>query len=55
MVNVHEIEVEGDFGRLLTRTENVPSPDNPKTSFLAALSAVATLRQVLDDSIRIGT
>lgn len=55
MVNMHEIEVEGDFGRLITRTENVPSPDNPKTSFLAALSAVATLRQILDDTVKIGT
>lgn len=55
MVNMHEIEVEGEFGRLITRTENVPSPDNPKTSFLAALSAVATLRQILDDTLKIGT
>ncbi|MFH1868763.1 MAG: aspartate dehydrogenase [Candidatus Omnitrophota bacterium] len=55
MVNVHEVEVEGDFGRLITRTENVPSPDNPRTSFLAALSAAATLKQILDDTIRIGT
>lgn len=55
MVNMHEVEVEGEFGRLITRTENVPFPDNPKTSLLAALSAVATLRQFLDDFVRIGT
>lgn len=55
MVNTHEIEVEGDFGRLITRTENVPSPDNPKTSFLAALSAVATLKQLLDNTVQVGT
>jgi len=53
-VNVHEVEVEGDFGKLLTRTENVPSPQNPKTSFLAPLSAVSALRQYLDDSVKIG-
>jgi aspartate dehydrogenase len=53
--NMHEIEVEGKFGRLVTRTENVPFPDNPRTSFLAALSAVATLKQILDDTIKIGT
>jgi len=53
--NTHEVEVEGDFGKLLTRTENVPSPQNPKTSFLASLSAVATLKQYLDDSVKIGT
>lgn len=44
--NTHEIEVEGDFGRLLLRAENVPSPSNPKTSRLAALSAVALLRRM---------
>lgn len=55
MINTHEVEVEGDFGRLITRTENVPSPQNPKTSFLASLSAIATLKQYLDDSAKIGT
>jgi len=54
-VNSHEVEAEGDFGRLITRTENVPSPQNPKTSFLAPLSAVATLKQHLDDCVKIGT
>jgi aspartate dehydrogenase len=52
--NTHEIEVEGDFGRLLLRAENVPSPSNPKTSRLAALSAVALLRR-LTTSIVVGT
>ena len=55
MINSHEIEVEGDFGRLVTRTENVPSPENPKTSFLAPLSAVAALREFLEPSRKIGT
>ena len=55
MVNSHEIEVEGDFGRLITKTENVPSPENPKTSFLAPLSAVAALRELLEPSRKIGT
>ncbi len=54
-VNSHEVEAEGDFGRLIARTENVPSPQNPKTSFLAPLSAVATLKQHLDDCVKIGT
>lgn len=52
--NSHEIEVVGEFGRLVTRTENVPSPTNPKTSYLAILSATATLRTFLCP-IRIGT
>ena len=52
--NIHEIQLEGDFGRLVARTENLPSPDNPKTSFLAALSAIATLKSILD-VVKIGT
>jgi aspartate dehydrogenase len=55
MVNTHEVEVEGDFGRLITITENVACADNPKTSFLACLSAFASLNQALQDSIKIGT
>jgi len=53
--NIHEIQLEGDFGRLLARTENVPSPANPRTSFLASLSAIATLKNILDDGVKIGT
>ncbi|MFH1849713.1 MAG: aspartate dehydrogenase domain-containing protein [archaeon] len=45
--NTHEIEVVGEFGRIHTRSENVPSPDNPKTSYLAVLSAVSVLSQIL--------
>ncbi len=52
--NIHEIEVISQAGRILTRTENIPHPDNPKTSFLAVLSAVAVLRQILVP-VRIGT
>lgn len=52
--NSHEVTVEGKFGKLTTRTDNVPSPQNPRTSYLAVLSAVATLKAILDYS-RIGT
>ena len=52
--NTHEIEVEGAFGRLYTRTENVPSPQNPKTSYLAVLSACAMLNEILNP-VQIGT
>jgi aspartate dehydrogenase len=41
--NVHEIVAQGDFGRMRVTLENVPSEDNPRTSRLAALSALATL------------
>ncbi len=53
-VNRHEIVVEGDFGRIATLVENVPSPRNPKTSYLAALSAIATLRAIVEP-VKIGT
>ncbi|VVB64953.1 putative L-aspartate dehydrogenase [uncultured archaeon] len=53
-VNMHEIVAEGDFGQMTTRVENVPSPKNPKTSYLAALSAIATLRSIVEP-IKIGT
>lgn len=45
--NTHELEVEGDFGRFFTRTENVPSRQNPKTSQLAVLSALAKVQEVI--------
>jgi len=53
-VNRHEILAEGDFGKISTRVENVPSPQNPRTSYLAALSAIATLRSAVEP-IKIGT
>ena len=52
--NSHEIEVTGDFGRITTRTDNVVCPDNPKTSYLAVLSAIQTLKQFFG-GIKIGT
>jgi aspartate dehydrogenase len=52
--NRHEIEAIGEFGRVTICTENLPSPDNPATSYLAALSVLALLAN-LDDPIRVGT
>lgn len=52
--NSHEIEAIGDFGRILTRTENEVCPDNPKTSYLAVLSAIQTLKQYVNNN-HIGT
>ncbi|HBG61885.1 MAG: hypothetical protein A2Y03_03135 [Omnitrophica WOR_2 bacterium GWF2_38_59] len=43
--NSHEIIMIGNFGKMISRTENVACPDNPKTSYLAALSALQTLKQ----------
>lgn len=52
--NSHEIEVLGDFGRIFTQTDNVVCPDNPKTSYLAVLSGIQTLKQFCT-GILIGT
>ena len=52
--NVHEIDVQGEFGRLSVSVENVPSKANPRTSQLAAFSALATLTN-LTRSLRVGT
>ncbi|MBN2110048.1 MAG: aspartate dehydrogenase [Methanosarcinaceae archaeon] len=52
--NIHEITVEGAFGEFTTRVENIPSPANPRSSYLALLSAIATLRKI-SDPFQIGT
>jgi aspartate dehydrogenase len=43
--NIHEIEVEGAFGRLNFRIEGKPLPGNPKSSALTAMSVVAAVRK----------
>ncbi|MCB4770114.1 aspartate dehydrogenase [Ancylobacter sp. Lp-2] len=46
--NTHEITVESPAGRAAMRFTNRPSPDNPKTSVLTALSLVAAVRRHFD-------
>lgn len=43
--NIHEVEASGAFGTMQVRLANRPLPDNPKTSWLAALSLERTIRQ----------
>jgi len=52
--NIHELFVEGDFGETYIRVVNVPSPDNPATSYLAALSILALLDD-LGNPLVVGT
>jgi aspartate dehydrogenase len=52
--NIHEVEIDSEAGKISCRSENVIHPDNPKTSYLAVLSAVATLRGILAP-IKIGS
>ena len=51
--NMHEIFFEGEFGEAYIRIRNLPSPDNPATSYLAALS-ILTLLKNLDNPLVIG-
>jgi aspartate dehydrogenase len=52
--NTHFIDVKGKAGKFSIRLENVPSPDNPKTAWLACYSALAALKGVRP-STRYGT
>ncbi len=53
-LNVHEIRVRSKAGEFVTEARNVSFPDTPKTSYLAALSAIRTLRR-MTEVICIGT
>jgi aspartate dehydrogenase len=52
--NTHTIRVSGKSGSFTVVLENVPSPDNPKTAWLACYSALAAL-QSLGSGVRYGT
>ncbi len=45
--NSHELRIKGEFGEMSCHTYNVPSPDNPKTSYLASLSSISALKRVV--------
>ena len=53
-LNTHTIRVRGRSGNFTVVLENVPAPENPKTSWLACYSAIAAL-QSLQARVRIGT
>jgi aspartate dehydrogenase len=53
-LNTHTIRVSGRSGRFTIVLENVPAPENPKTSWLACYSAIAALRS-LQTRVRYGT
>lgn len=52
--NIHEIQVHGAFGSFEIRLANNPSPENPKTSFLACLSVLCLLKRI-QEGVQIGT
>ncbi|HEX6530249.1 MAG TPA: aspartate dehydrogenase [Burkholderiales bacterium] len=53
-LNTHTIRVSGAAGRMTVVLENVPAPENPKTSWLACYSALAAL-ETLGSKVRYGT
>jgi len=50
--NCHDIDIEGEFGKLHVHIENIPS-ENPKTGKLTALSIIRAVQDVVDP-VRIG-
>jgi len=46
--NVHEIKIKWKHGDMLLKFANDPHPENPKTSALAAWSAINLLKETLD-------
>jgi aspartate dehydrogenase len=55
ITNHHEIVATGKFGEIKISVNNIPSMTNPKTSFLAILSAIECLSYVCNGVVRIGT
>lgn len=52
--NMHEVRVVGDFGEFRTVTKNVRCSINPKTSVMAAYSAIKLLNS-LNENLQVGT
>jgi aspartate dehydrogenase len=46
--NTHEFKVKWQFGEMFLRFANDPHPENPRTSALAAWSAIKLLRSLLE-------
>jgi aspartate dehydrogenase len=46
--NTHEIQVKWRFGEMFLRFANDPHPENPRTSALAAWSAIRLLQKLLE-------
>jgi len=53
--NTHQIDAKGKFGKMNYLIQNVPDTTNPKTSRLAILSSIETLRKYCSNGITIGT
>ncbi len=45
--NIHRLIVKGEFGELECNARNLPSKENPRTSILAAFSAISTVKKIV--------
>jgi len=52
--NIQHVEVEADSARFEMTIENVPSPENPRSGRITALSAIAALRGLVSP-LKVGT
>lgn len=53
--NQHEIQVKWKYGDFHIKVINKPSPNNPKTSYLAILSALECLKSICSKDLKIGS
>jgi len=53
-VNIHELTAKGEFGEITIVMKNKPSLKNPKTSYIAALSAISALRSICSFGLKVG-
>ncbi|NIC05065.1 aspartate dehydrogenase [Billgrantia bachuensis] len=44
--NVHEVSAKGLFGEVRIEVQNTPSPNNPKTGYIVAMSVARALRNL---------
>jgi aspartate dehydrogenase len=51
--NIHQVDISGEFGEATFSITNHPFPENPKTSYLAAMSILGTLKR-MNGKLRIG-
>jgi aspartate dehydrogenase len=49
--NVHCLYAKGSFGEFKCEFSNIPSPDNPRTSYIATLSAIKCISHVKERGI----
>ncbi len=52
--NIQHVEVESDSARFEMTIENIPSPENPRSGRITALSAIAALRGLVSP-LKVGT